>query len=110
MFEVLADDLVRRILVTVNDEPQSAKDISQACDVSHSAIYRRLSVLTEYELLTEASRINPRGHHYSVYEPNFGSIRISLEDSRIVLYLQSEDADGRSSEGMLGRATDAPSQ
>ncbi len=83
IYEVLSDDRARQILVATNDAQRSAQDISDICDGSLSSIYRRLDILSEYDLLEKEIRIDQDGHHHSVYEPDFEAIEVQLDDDVI---------------------------
>lgn len=84
VFDVLADDRVRSILVATNVRTRSVHDLTRVCEGSQSAIYRRVSILLEHGFLKEQTKVDADGHHYSVYEPDFENVDIRLDTDTIV--------------------------
>lgn len=82
--DVLAalDDADCRAIVRALDEPLSAGEVSDRCDIPSSTAYRKLDLLTEAELLREATEIRPDGHHTTLYDVDFERVVIALEDDR----------------------------
>lgn len=68
LYEVLASESARTILVTAKRGPKSADDLAERCEKSMPVVYRRINVLQEYDLLTERTEVDPEGNHYSTYE------------------------------------------
>lgn len=91
VFNVLADDRVRSILLATNKRTRSVQDLTRVCEGSQSSIYRRVSILVEHDLLAEETKVDADGHHYSVYHPNFENIDIRLDDDTIVLTVNTGD-------------------
>ncbi|WP_244605527.1 ArsR/SmtB family transcription factor [Halorussus marinus] len=75
---LLADDITQRILVETTEQPMSANELSDACDVSPQTVYRRLERLQEYELVTEAVALDDDGHHHKVYTATLDQVTIKL--------------------------------
>ena len=50
------------------------------CDLSLPTIYRRLELLEEHDLVDERTTVAEDGNHYNIYECNFDSTVIQLED------------------------------
>jgi hypothetical protein len=53
IFDVLASEDVRRILVATSVRPMSAKELADICDRSLATIYRRIQAMEDYDLLSE---------------------------------------------------------
>jgi len=83
VFDVLSDKRARQILVAAGEAPKSADALAEYVDGSLSSLYRRIDVLTEFGFLLEETKIDPDGHHYSVYTINCDEIDITLGDDRI---------------------------
>lgn len=83
IFDVLADRRSRQILLALDGTPRSAREISAACDGCLSSVYRRLTVLTDYDFLVERMQIDPNGNHYSVYEVDADRIEFELDGRSI---------------------------
>ena len=80
--EVLAalDDADCRAIIRALDEPLSAGEVSERCDIPSSTAYRKLDLLTEADLLREATEVRPDGHHTTLYDVDFERVIIALEE------------------------------
>ncbi|RXK49427.1 winged helix-turn-helix domain-containing protein [Halorientalis pallida] len=76
------DDPKCRAIVRNLDEPMTAEEISEVCDVPLSTTYRKLDLLTEASLLREGMEIRPDGQHASQYEVDFDEVVVGLDDDR----------------------------
>ncbi|MFW6152887.1 MAG: DUF7342 family protein [Halobacteriota archaeon] len=79
ILDVLADEDARTIIRTLN-EPMTAKEIQERCDIPESTLYRKLDRLTETGLLHQQTRIRRDGRHTSEYEPAFDEVTIVREE------------------------------
>jgi predicted transcriptional regulator len=97
LFDLLADEYARTILVATSREPMSAKTLSDRYDMSLPTVYRRVERLQEFDFLTEQTEIDTSGgHHRSVYEANLDHIDIDLENGDLALEIRlREDATDR---------------
>lgn len=77
------DDPKCRAIVRNLDEPMTAEEISEVCDVPLSTTYRKLDLLTEASLLREGMEIRPDGQHASKYEVDFEEVVVALDDDRV---------------------------
>jgi predicted transcriptional regulator len=75
----LDDADCRAILGATSESTLTAKEISEACDLSLSTTYRKLNRLTTAGLLEERTRIRQSGKHASEYIRSVEDIVISLE-------------------------------
>lgn len=91
IFDVLADERVRSILIASNGENRSVKDLHRVLDASLSSIYRRVDVMAEFDLLDEQTEVDAEGHHYSVYTPKFTGIEIVLLDHTLEILIRMPD-------------------
>jgi DNA-binding transcriptional ArsR family regulator len=80
VLDTIGDQHARTVLAAISREPRSAKELSEVCDLSLPTIYRRLEILEEHDLVTERTTVAEDGNHYNVYECNFDSTVIRLED------------------------------
>ncbi|PSQ00453.1 transcriptional regulator [Halobacteriales archaeon QS_4_70_19] len=76
------DDEDCRAIIRAIDEPLSAGEVSEQCDIPSSTAYRKLDLLTEAELLRKATEIRPDGHHTTLYDIDFERVVIALEEDR----------------------------
>lgn len=91
IYEVLADDRARQVLVATNGDRRSARDITDVCDGSLSSIYRRLDVLTDYRLLESEISIDEDGHHRRVYQPDFEELSLRVDEDEIEVTVDHGD-------------------
>jgi len=76
------DDADCRAIIRALDEPLSAGEVSERCDIPSSTAYRKLDLLTEADLLREATEVRPDGHHTTLYEVDFERVVIALDEDR----------------------------
>lgn len=84
VLSALGDDPTRRIIETLS-EPMTANELSEACDIPLSTMYRKLDNLTEASLVTESTQIRQGGQHTTRYELDFTEIAILLSDEHTLL-------------------------
>jgi predicted transcriptional regulator len=76
------DDADARTIIRGLEEPMTASEISENCDIPLSTTYRKLDLLTEASLLTEGTAIRADGHHATTYDVSFEAVRVLLTDER----------------------------
>ncbi|MGB9964352.1 helix-turn-helix domain-containing protein [Halobacterium sp. CBA1126] len=81
VLDALDDEGCRRIIETL-EEPMTAKELSEACDIPLSTTYRKLELLTDAALLDERAVLQPDGHHTTEYSLVFEEVVIQLDDDR----------------------------
>jgi len=79
VLSTLGDEPTRTIIETLS-EPMTANELSEACDIPQSTMYRKLDHLTEASLVTESTKIRQNGQHTTRYELDFTEIEILLSD------------------------------
>ncbi|WP_049939541.1 ArsR/SmtB family transcription factor [Natronomonas pharaonis] len=80
ILDTIGDQHARDVLAAISREPRSAKELADECDLSLPTIYRRLEVLESNDLVVERTAVSGDGNHYNIYECNFDSTVIQLED------------------------------
>lgn len=80
ILNTIGDEHARTVLAAISRDEHSAKELAEECDMSLPTVYRRLELLQEHELVTESTALSDDGNHYKVYECNFDSTVITLED------------------------------
>ena len=80
ILNTIGDESARDVLAAISREPQSAKQLAEECDMSLPTVYRRLELLQEHDLIEERTAIADDGNHFNVYECNFDSTVITLQD------------------------------
>jgi predicted transcriptional regulator len=90
IFDALEDSDCRRIIEHL-EEPRTAKELSEECDLPLSTTYRKLDILTDASLLSERTVIQSDGHHTTQYEIAFEQVAIDLnEDHELSIGIQRE--------------------
>ncbi len=79
VLSTLGDEPTRRIIETLS-EPMTANELSEACDIPLSTMYRKLDTLSDASLITESTQIQQGGQHTTRYELDFTEISILLSD------------------------------
>lgn len=85
VLDALDDESCRQILQLVADQPFTATEISERCDMPLSTTYRKLERLTEASLVTEQTRVRSNGKHASEYERVVDDVFIELGDDGVDL-------------------------
>ena len=65
------DDADARAIVKTIDDPATANEVSERCDIPLSTTYRKLDLLTDAGLLEEGTEIRSDGHHTTTYTVAF---------------------------------------
>lgn len=78
---VLYDEDCRAIVQQL-DEPRTARELVERCDIPRSTLYRKLDQLTEASLLYEGTEIREDGSHASRYEIDFREVIVTCDDDR----------------------------
>ncbi|RLM54103.1 ArsR family transcriptional regulator [Halobellus sp. Atlit-31R] len=91
IFQLLADDYARRILLAADREPRTAKELREVCDASLSTVYRRLSTLQEYGLVEEHSTVGDDGSHRRRFETTLEAIHVEVADGELSLSIDTRD-------------------
>ncbi|WP_159525987.1 winged helix-turn-helix domain-containing protein [Halobacterium bonnevillei] len=81
VLNALDDEGCRRIIEAL-DEPMTAKELSEKCDIPLSTTYRKLELLTDAALLEERAVLQPDGHHTTEYDLVFEEVIIQLDGNR----------------------------
>ena len=80
VLDTIGDERARDLLAAVATNPRPAKELAEACDMSLPTVYRRLGLLEDRNLVTERTEGAEDGNHYNVYDCNFDSTVIKLDD------------------------------
>jgi len=91
LLEVFADDYSRTILLAAEEEPRTAKDLSEVCDASLATIYRRISTLRSHNLIAVHSTIGSGGEHKQLFETTVEAFHVSIADGEFELSVETRD-------------------
>lgn len=95
------DDPDCRAIVRCLEEPMTANELSNRCEIPMSTTYRKLDRLSTASLLTEGTELRSDGHHATIYEVDFEEVAVRLtEDRQLVVEI---DRPLRSPEERLAR-------
>ena len=91
ILDTIGDKHARRVLAAISKDPKSAKELAEECDLSLPTVYRRIEMLDEYDLVKDRTLVADDGNHYKVYESNFESTVISLQDDEYQVRIYREE-------------------
>ncbi|PSP27369.1 transcriptional regulator [Halobacteriales archaeon QH_2_65_14] len=91
ILDTIGDKHARRVLAAISQDPKSAKELAEECDLSLPTVYRRIEMLDEYDLVKDRTLVADDGNHYKVYESNFESTVISLQDDEYQVRIYREE-------------------
>ena len=91
ILDTIGDQHARHVLAAISRDSKSAKELAEECDMSLPTVYRRIEMLNEYDLVTEHTLVADDGNHYKVYESNFESTVISLEEDEYRVRIYREE-------------------
>jgi len=77
----LYDDDCRAIVEQL-DEPRTARNLVERCDIPRSTLYRKLDQLTDATLVHEGTEIREDGSHAGRYEVDFSEVVVVCEETR----------------------------
>lgn len=89
ILSLLGDEHVQTILSVTSEQPMSASELSDMCNVSPATIYRRLEQLVEYNLVSEQTEIAADGNHFKKYEATVGHIDVRLDQGEFKVNVRS---------------------
>lgn len=99
ILNAIGDPYARDVLAAVCQRSSSAKELASQLEHSLQTIYRRLDLLEEHDLIRPRTQIASDGNHYEVFESNFDSVIISVEDDEYdVRIYRREDLPDRFSD------------
>ncbi|WP_254829396.1 helix-turn-helix domain-containing protein [Haloglomus salinum] len=91
LFEVLADDHSRQILLAADGEPKTAKTLSEYCDVSLATVYRRVATLQDHGLLEERSTVDDDGSHRRRFVTTLEELHVDLSEGDLSVAVEVSD-------------------
>jgi DNA-binding transcriptional ArsR family regulator len=74
----LHDESCRTILEEL-EEPQTARDLLERCDIPRSTLYRKLDTLASATLVREGTELRADGSHANRYEVDFEEIIVTRD-------------------------------
>lgn len=92
------DDSDCRTIIEHLDEPLTAGEVSEECDIPMSTTYRKLDLLSDAQLLAEGVEVRQDGHHATRYRTDFENVVVTLTDERdfdVAIERPAEDAADR---------------
>jgi DNA-binding transcriptional ArsR family regulator len=97
VLDALEDPDCREIIRAL-EEPMTASEVVEACDLPSSTAYRKLDLLTDATLLTEGTELRRDGHHATLYEVAFEEVSFALtpeQELTVTVSRPTERADER---------------
>lgn len=97
VLQALEDPDCREILEATSQQPLSATELVDVCDIAQSTAYRKLDMLSEAGLVTEQIRLSRTGKHTSEYVRSVNEITLSMDgEDGVTLDVQSREANHQS--------------
>lgn len=69
-----------RLMIQHLEEPRTASELSERCDIPLSTAYRKLNRLVDATLLEEITEIRSGGQHTTRYRRDFEEVTVSVDD------------------------------
>lgn len=91
IFQVLADEYARKILLAADHGPKTAKTLSEECNASLTTIYRRVSTLQDHGLIEEHHTVDSDGSHRSKFETALEELHVDITDGQLSLTVETRD-------------------
>jgi predicted transcriptional regulator len=79
----------------------TANELSDACDIPLSTMYRKLDHLTDANLLIESTEIRRSGQHATLYARGFNQITVSVDDTEQLVVTVERPADEQTADRRL---------
>jgi predicted transcriptional regulator len=92
LLALLGDEYVQQILVATDEEPLSARDLSERLDAARSTVYDRTERMAEHDLLVERTRIVDDGSHHAVYVANVDHLDVDVVDGELVASVETSES------------------
>lgn len=73
------DDPASRTIIKYLDEPMTANELAETCDIPLSTMYRKLDRLDTASLVTEQTDIRPESQHTTRYKLAFEGLHLQLD-------------------------------
>lgn len=101
--EVLAalDDPECRAILSETTEPMTANELTDACGIPKSTLYRKLELLSNASLVRELIEVGPEGGRITRYERDMTDVTVSIADDdefSVAIDRPSRKADERLAE------------
>lgn len=93
-----------RMILSALDEPMTAAELVEECEISSSTVYRKLDMLGKVGLVTEHLAVDPRSGRFSLYERNVERVSVSIgDDGRLTVRVErpTESSDEETTWGAV---------
>ncbi len=90
VFALLDDEYARSILAATSQQPMTATELSEQCEMSLSTVYRRTDTLEETGLLETQTELDTQGNHRDRYRARLQRLTVELDDGAYEVTLTTE--------------------
>ena len=90
---LLADPYARAILIATHGQPMTASTLADELDAAPSTVYDRIDDLEAAGFLSETTRTDGRGNHYSEYRARLDRLNVRITEDGIELAASYRDRD-----------------
>jgi DNA-binding transcriptional ArsR family regulator len=91
VLDALADPDCRRILAAL-DEPRTASAVAERCDLPRTSAYRKLSLLSDADLVAERVAVREDGTHPTAYRRDLAAATVRYDDRADAFVLEVAEA------------------
>ncbi|WP_435348317.1 helix-turn-helix domain-containing protein [Haloarchaeobius sp. HRN-SO-5] len=95
LFELLADEYARAILIATADRRMSAPMLADHIDAANSTVYDRIDRLLDAGLLDGRDRISDDGDHYTAYSARLEGMAARLTADGFTVETEVIDRDAQ---------------
>jgi DNA-binding transcriptional ArsR family regulator len=78
VFDALSDPDCREIAAEL-DDPATAKEVADRCDLPQTSTYRKLERLSDAGLVEERTAVREDGHHATTYIRDFSGVFVAYD-------------------------------
>lgn len=78
LFDALADPDCRAIVATL-DEPMTAGQVAEQCNLSQTSSYRKLETLSDADMVEERTDVRADGHHTTQFVRDFDGVVVAYD-------------------------------
>jgi DNA-binding transcriptional ArsR family regulator len=79
LFESLADPDCRSIVAAL-DEPMTAREVAEQCDLSQTSSYRKLERLSDADMVEQRTDVRSDGHHTTQFVRDFSGVVVAYDE------------------------------
>lgn len=80
-----------RAMLRELDDPKAARELSNACDIPSSTVYRKLDLLSDAGLIEERTTLREGFRHVTVFVRTFESVHVAAGEDDLVVEIEERE-------------------